>query len=75
MRNVPEECTKMAALYVRVKPFRLSSHQYDTTGWQSLGLIEQAVAREFQVVADRVYVALFPALEQTHCTLVACDSK
>ena len=72
---MPEECTKMAALQVRVKPFRLSSHQYDTTGWQSLGLTEQAVAGEFQVVADRFYVALFPALEQTHCTLVAGDFK
>ena len=24
---------------------------------------------------DRFYTALFSTLEQTHCTLVACDSK
>ena len=27
------------------------------------------------LVADHSYIALFTALEQTHCTLVACDSK
>ena len=26
-------------------------------------------------VFDRIYTALFSALEQTHCTLVACDSE
>ena len=27
------------------------------------------------VVVDRFYTALFSALEQTHCALVACNSK
>ena len=27
------------------------------------------------VVVDRFYIALFSALEQTDCALVACDSK
>ena len=27
------------------------------------------------VFGDRFYIALFSALEQTHCVLVACDSK
>ena len=27
------------------------------------------------VAADCFYIALFSALEQTHCTLVACDSR
>ena len=28
-----------------------------------------------QVAVDHFYIALFSALEQTHCILVACDSK
>ena len=28
-----------------------------------------------QAVVDRFYIALFSALEQTHCALLACDSK
>ena len=27
------------------------------------------------VVVDRFYIALFSALEQTHCAHVSCDSK
>ena len=29
----------------------------------------------YAVVVDRFYIALFSALEHTHCALVACDSK
>ena len=29
----------------------------------------------FNVDVDRFYLALFSALEETHCALVACDSK
>ena len=27
------------------------------------------------IIIDRFYIALFPALEQTHCAHVACDSE
>ena len=41
------------------------------TQWQTLNRYTQLLRH----VADHFYVELFSTLEQTHCSLVTCDSK
>ena len=41
----------------------------------SVALRPQKPQGILMVVVDRFYIALFSAVEQTHCTLVTCNSK
>ena len=42
---------------------------------QVIGFRSARNKRRQVVVVDPFYIALFSTLEQTHCILVACDSK
>ena len=85
MHTIGQELVYISGQLIFLMNFFFTSNLYITQNSQEILLIhfcfcfvyfrDKSWNEYMYVAADCFYIALFSALEQTHCTLVACDSR